>query len=402
MFKIHPFAAFRPIPAKSAEISCEPGMRLPPQEAARRLAAFPNSWLQVIGADVREKFNAPNAGATLFARMKNEKWICQDEQPQMYVYRQVRAGEKNVALIAALAMSPTIVSTFMRFQTSDHDVARQTWQRDLALTAHAEIPVLAYQDHDELSDVIHDNTNERPLTHFLGKDGATHTVWACKNASLLAELVGQLKLLMVLSGDEMFAREMHCESATPLLRAVALTPIDRVAVCPSHILVSGGDAESLKTCLMQLPDSVGVASEQHMGDPPSGFFDTYMASSPPTTSGMNSGASLWTRRRLPVAKLGHSNAVNWERSRFERAVLTPWTQASADAATIQIHSMNAAVSPAQLTQYVDSAQAHAAFIFSRASVADLIEIARGNESIPRHAATFNAAIPSGLFIQSIL
>ena len=178
MFKIHPFAAFRPIPAKSAEISCEPGMRLPPQEAARRLAAFPNSWLQVIGADVREKFNAPNAGATLFARMKNEKWICQDEQPQMYVYRQVRAGEKNVALIAALAMSPTIVSTFMRFQTSDHDVARQTWQRDLALTAHAEIPVLAYQDHDELSDVIHDNTNERPLTHFLGKDGATHTVWA--------------------------------------------------------------------------------------------------------------------------------------------------------------------------------------------------------------------------------
>jgi uncharacterized protein (DUF1015 family) len=117
---------------------------------------------------------------------------------------------------------------------------------------------------------------------------------------------------------------------------------------------------------------------------------------------MNSGAGLWTRRRLPVAKLGHSNAVNWERSRFERAVLTPWTQASADAATIQIHSMNAAVSPAQLTQYVDSAQAHAAFIFSRASVADLIEIARGNESIPRHAATFNAAIPSGLFIQSIL
>ena len=117
---------------------------------------------------------------------------------------------------------------------------------------------------------------------------------------------------------------------------------------------------------------------------------------------MNSDGGPWTRRRLPLAKLGHSNAANWERTRFEQAVLTPWTQASADAAAIQIHSMNAAVSPAQLTQYVDSGQAHAAFIFSRASVADLIEIARGNESIPRHAATFNAAIPSGLFIQSIL
>jgi uncharacterized protein (DUF1015 family) len=33
---------------------------------------------------------------------------------------------------------------------------------------------------------------------------------------------------------------------------------------------------------------------------------------------------------------------------------------------------------------------------------DLLEIAQSNETIPHHAITFSPAIPSGLFIQSIV
>ena len=402
MFHIHPFAAFRPIAAKSAEISCEPGMRLSLQEAAQKVEAFPNSWLQVIRADVREKLNVPDAGTRLFERMKNEKWICQDAQPHMYAYRQARAGKKTLALIAAMEMSPTIFSKLLRFQKSDEDAVRQTWLRDEALTAHAEIPVLAFEPNEELSDVIQGATNERPLAHFVGKDGATHTVWVCGEIERMAQLVAQLNSLVIVSGDEMFAHATHAANSSGMLRAVALTAIDRVSIRASRILVSGGDATALQMHLNELKDSAVHESPENVGDPPAGFFDTYMASA---QSAQVDGAPLtgsWKRRRLPAMKVGHSVAANWDRTRFERMVVQPWRSAHASIEKIEIHSMNSVVSLGQLTNFVDAGQAHAAFVFPIPSMEDLLEIARGTESIPHHAITFSPAIPSGLFIQSIV
>jgi uncharacterized protein (DUF1015 family) len=51
---------------------------------------------------------------------------------------------------------------------------------------------------------------------------------------------------------------------------------------------------------------------------------------------------------------------------------------------------------------VDSGEAQAAFVFAIPSMDDLLEIAKGNETIPHHAITFSPVIPSGLFIQSIV
>lgn len=402
MFQIHPFAAFRPLAAKSAEISCEPGMRLSLTEAAQKVEAFPNSWLQVVRADVREKLNAPDAGTRLFERMKNEKWICQDAQPHMYAYRQSRAGKKFVSLIAAMEISPTVFSALLRFQKSDAAVMHQTWLRDKELTAHAEIPVLAFHPNEELSDVIQSATNERPLAHFVGKDGATHTVWACKETERVAQLVGQLNSLVILSGDEMFARASHLSNSASVLRAVALTAIERVSIRASRILVSGGDANLLEIKLGQFQDANVRETPENVGDPPPGFFDAYMFN---TQSTQNDGATAtgsWKRRRLPPMKAGHSVAANWDRTRFERIVVEPWKSAHEFTEKIQIHSMNSVVSLGQLTQFVDSGQAQAVFVFPIPSMDDLLEIAQGNESIPHHAITFSPAIPSGLFIQSIV
>ena len=365
MFQIHPFTAFRPIPAKSAQIISD-----------------------------------AEAAALEFERLKSEKLIVQDEQPRMYIYRQARAKEKYFSLIAAMEMSPTIFVKLSHLQDYDQQVASQTWQRDFKLKAHVEIPVMAFEECDELLDEMQGVANARPLTHFLGKDGATHSVWACQDAARLAQLVGQLQSLVVLSGAEMLARDTHSQGATPALRAVAFTPIQRVTASASHILVSGGDGALLKKNVLHLQESIVESSEQEMGQPPSGFFDTYMASAPELKTGTNSLAGRWTRRRLPLPKLGDSKAANWERTRFERAFLTPWTQASADT-PLQIQSLHSGFTRAQLAQYVDSAQAHAAFVFAPTSMQDLLDIVRDHERIPRNAASFSARIPSGLFIQSI-
>lgn len=255
------------------------GMRLSLTEAAQKVEAFPNSWLQVVRADVREKLNAPDAGTRLFERMKNEKWICQDAQPHMYAYRQSRAGKKFVSLIAAMEISPTVSSALLRFQKSDAAVMHQTWLRDKELTAHAEIPVLAFHPNEELSDVIQSATNERPLAHFVGKDGATHTVWACKETERVAQLVGQLNSLVILSGDEMFARASHLSNSASVLRAVALTAIERVSIRASRILVSGGDANLLEIKLGQFQDANVRETPENVGDPPPGFL-THICSTP--------------------------------------------------------------------------------------------------------------------------
>jgi len=83
-------------------------------------------------------------------------------------------------------------------------------------------------------------------------------------------------------------------------------------------------------------------------------------------------------------------------------VITPWIGACEAGEKITIHSMNSVISLAQLTKFVDSGEAQAAFVFAIPSMDDLLEIAQGNETIPHHAITFSPAIPSGLFIQSIV
>ncbi len=409
MFRIHPFAAFRPIAAKSAEISCEPGMRLSLQEAASKVEAFPNSWLQVVRADVRKILSEPEAGTRLFERMKSEKWICQDAQPQMYVYRQARMGKKNLALIAAMEMSATIFSSLLRFQKSDDEAERQTWLRDEALMAHAEIPVLAYEQHEELSDFIHSVTNERPLAHFVGKDGATHTVWSCTDTARAAELVAQVNTLVNLSGDEMFAHATHAGNTATMLRAVALTHIGRVIVRASRILVTGGQPALLAESLREFQDSAAAQIPDNGGDPPAGFFDTYIAvcNSPNQTAATGGGS--WTRRRLPPIKPDVSLVGNWDRTRVERTIINPWIKVCESTHKTEIHSMNSVIRLEQLTQFVDSGEAQAAFVFAIPSMDDLLEIARANalskasgrDNIPHHALTFSPAIPSGLFIQSI-
>ena len=175
----------------------------------------------------------------------------------------------------------------------------------------------------------------------------------------------------------MFARATHADNSRSMLRAVALTAIERVSIRASRILVSGGDATALEMRLNELKDSAAHESPENVGDLPAGFFDTYMASAQSAQVGGAPLTGSWKRRRLPAMKAGHSVAANWDRTRFEHMVVQPWRSAHASIEKIEIHSMNSVVSLGQLTKFVDSGQAHAAFVFPIPSMEDLLEIARG-------------------------
>jgi hypothetical protein len=388
----HPFAAYRPIPTKSAEISCEPGGRLLLQEAVRRIEAFPNSWLQVIRDDVREHLHDPDAGERLFDRLTGEHWMLRDPQPHLYVYRQVRSTRKMVSLVAALEMSAAAQASILRVQARDEEQVRRTRQRDARLGVQAEVPLFAYQDHEELTCAIRGETNERPLAHYLGKDGATHTVWSCREPGPLIQLAGQLRSLVALSGDELFVDDADGEAPR---RAVALTSIDQVTIRASHIAVFGGDAASLARRLNEFQNAGAIEIPENPGEPPSGFFDAYLGG--PGHS--SDGSGFWMRVRIPSAKPGQSAAANWDRTRFEQGVLSHWLTHGHHALPPRVRSFSAAIAPSHLTPLVHSGEASALFVFAAPSMGEILEIAQGHECVPHDAITLDQAVPSGLFVQ---
>ncbi|MCE9619364.1 MAG: DUF1015 domain-containing protein [Planctomycetes bacterium] len=395
MFRIHQFAAFRPIPAKSADISCEPGGRLSLAEAMRRLEEVPNTWLPAVRADLRQKLGDPHAGVKQFERLKASKWLVQDPLPQMYVYRQVRGEKKSVALIAAMDLSENFLKGILRLQAGDAAKAQETSEQDRQLGAHAEIPLFAFMDQEELGSAIRGSTIERPLAHFLGKDGATHTIWACRETALVTKLVNDLKSLVAVNGDELYSAE-GASPGRPPARAMALVEFEHISIHASHLIVQGGDEAALEKKLAELLESGCAKNPENPGMPPAGFFDAYLRGTAAT-----SGKGSWIRCRIPPAKPGHSPAANWERTRFERGVLEPLLSAGNQVNSPRKCSVSATISPTALAQMVDSGEAAAAFVFAIPSMEDLLEIARGGEGVPHGAITVDLAVPSGLFIQPI-
>jgi uncharacterized protein (DUF1015 family) len=54
----------------------------------------------------------------------------------------------------------------------------------LETSAHAEPVFLAYRDVPEITDLVHNDTNSRPLVHFVARDKVTHTLWAVRNPQM--------------------------------------------------------------------------------------------------------------------------------------------------------------------------------------------------------------------------
>jgi hypothetical protein len=195
----------------------------------------------------------PQAMQSLLA----SKALVRHAEPTLYMHRQVRAGLRCTGVIA-LVQAGSFTDGVIRAHrhASPHPAPR-----------HAQVQVdpviVAFEDDEQVLDLIEREVNDRPLFHVLADDGATHTLWAGTRSAQVMQAFQRVGGAMVLEGHRRVPRDA---ADAPVL--TMLVPMSQVQARASLAVVTGDAAVALRRHVQSLD-----AEHSHSMEPPAGFAD---------------------------------------------------------------------------------------------------------------------------------
>lgn len=131
--------------------------------------------------------------------------LVHEESPQLFVYRQACWGVRAMGVVGTCAVAelglPGSGAPIQIPEREGDDAARMSTFLE-AVGAHLEPTVAAVAHCDDLEEILRRETNERPLMHFVGHDGATHTVWAVRDPSTVMESIAHAGAATVISNAQ--------------------------------------------------------------------------------------------------------------------------------------------------------------------------------------------------------
>lgn len=195
--KIRPFRALRPDPVYAERVASVPYDVVNREEAAALAAGNPLSFLHVVRPeiDLPEDIN-PYADEVYeqarvnFSRLRSDRVLVQDDEPAVYLYRQIMDGRAQTGLVCCCH-----IDDYERNLIKKHERTRQVKEDDrtrhvLALNANTGPVFLTYKDQASINRTVTEVTSSVvPLYDFTAADGVKHTVWKA-DAETMSTLVG--------------------------------------------------------------------------------------------------------------------------------------------------------------------------------------------------------------------
>jgi uncharacterized protein (DUF1015 family) len=191
MLRIKPFKAIHPQPNKASQVASVPYDVVNTDEARELSKGLPQSFLHVIRSEIDLPENTnPYDGAVYakarenFEGMLNSGILVRDDQPRMFLYRQVMNHRSQIGLVCCCHIDDYENDIIEKHEKTRKDKEDDRTRHILELNAHAEPVFLTYRDRPQIDDLVEADVNDRPLFHFIARDGVTHTVWPVHNADL--------------------------------------------------------------------------------------------------------------------------------------------------------------------------------------------------------------------------
>jgi uncharacterized protein (DUF1015 family) len=185
MLRIRPFAAIHPHPNKAAQVACVPYDVVDTAEARVLAKGLPHSFLHVVRSeiDLPEDINPYDDAVYAKARENLQRFLrdgvlVRNNKPGMYLYRQVSNHRSQIGLVCCCHVDDYERGAIKKHETTRKDKEDDRTRHVLELNANAEPVFLAYRDQPRVHDLVDIDVNDRPLFHFVAKDGVTHTVWS--------------------------------------------------------------------------------------------------------------------------------------------------------------------------------------------------------------------------------
>jgi uncharacterized protein (DUF1015 family) len=199
MLRTHPFKAIHPHPSKAAQVACVPYDVINTAEARALAAGLPDSFLHVIRSEIDLPESVSPYDPAVYAKAREnlhafiEQGVLErDSQSRMFLYRQVMDHRSQIGLVCCCHIDDYINDVIKKHEKTRKDKEDDRTRHVLELNAHAEPVFLAYRDQPAVNHLVEVDINNRPLFHFIAKDGVTHTIWAVNDSNAYVEAFGRV------------------------------------------------------------------------------------------------------------------------------------------------------------------------------------------------------------------
>ena len=205
--RLNPFRALRPVPELAEKVASVPYDVVSRDEAAALARGNPHSFLHVGRSDIDlPAATDPHddrvyAGArAALARLQREGTLRQDEEPSLFLYRQVMGGRAQTGVVGCVHIDDYEHDVIRKHEKTRKDKEDDRTRHVLELNANAEPVFLTYRGRPELDRLADRTMQSDPLYDFTASDGVRHVVWRIADPRLWVEQFGTIPHAYVADG----------------------------------------------------------------------------------------------------------------------------------------------------------------------------------------------------------
>lgn len=408
MLRINPFTAIRPAPNKAAQVACVPYDVINTAEARELAKDSPISFLHVIRAeiDLPEDINPYDDAVYAKARENFQQFLSQgvltrDSQPRVYLYRQVMNHRPQIGLVCCCHIDDYANDIIKKHEKTRKDKEDDRTRHVLELNAHAEPVFLTYRDHPAIDKQVELDVNDRPLYHFVARDGVTHTIWEVADAQPYVEAFKQVPCAYIADGHHRSASAtragMERRAANPNHTGeeeynwflAVLFPASQLQILPYNRVVKDLNGLSPDEVLKRLGE-VGSLSPTDSPTPSQpGTVCVYLNKS-------------WHQLTFDPASIDHSDPIgSLDVSLLQERVLEPILGVGDPRTDKRIDFVGGIRGTAELEQRVNSGEMAIAFSMYPTTIEQLMAVSDANHVMPPKSTWFEPKLRSGLLIHSL-
>ena len=411
MLRIRPFSAIGPQPNRAPQVSCVPYDVINTAEAREMAQGNPISFLHVIRSEIDLPESTNPYDDSVYAKAKEnfqnflaKGILMRDEQPRMFLYRQVMNHRSQVGLVCCCHIDDYTSDVIKKHEKTRKDKEDDRTRHVLELNAHAEPVFLAYRDQAAVDQMVEMDMNSRPEFHFITKDGVTHTIWKVEDAQRYVDAFGRdpgVPVAYIADGHHRTASAVRAglerrradRASNPDAEynwfLAVLFPASQLQILPYNRVVKDLNGLSSIQFLEKVTEVGAVAKTSQPRPPRAGVVCFYLDGE-------------WRSLEFDPKSINHADAIgSLDVSLLQDRVLTPILGVGDPRTDKRIDFVGGIRGTAELERRINSGDMAIAFSMHPTSMAQLMAVSDAGEIMPPKSTWFEPKLRSGLLIHSL-
>ncbi|MBA3521500.1 MAG: DUF1015 domain-containing protein [Gemmatimonadales bacterium] len=406
--RLNPFRAIRPDPALAAKVASVPYDVVSRAEAAELARDNAHSFLHVGRSDIDLPEEVDPYDPRIYARAREaldrfvaEGTLVRDEEPGLYLYRQVMEGRAQIGVVGCVHVDDYERNVIRKHEKTRPDKEDDRTRHVLALKANAEPVFLTYRARNEIDALVPPVLDTPALYDFTADDGVRHTVWRVPDPAPFLKAFESLNHVYVADGHHRSAsawragaelkakNPAHSGSEEYNWFLAVLFPATQLRILPYNRLVRDLNGLSPADLLARLAPVGRVARTEDPRPRRAGMFCFYLAGS-------------WYRIELEGHSVDKQDPIrSLDVSLLQDRILSPILGIGDPRTDKRIDFVGGIRGTGELERRVDSGEMALAFALYPTSLDQLMAVADAGDVMPPKSTWFEPKLRSGLFVHGL-